>query len=355
MFKAAIIGCGVISRCHAQAMQKTPSIQLGAVMDVVPERAEAVGKEFGVPSYTNLRSVLRRKDIDFIDICTPSGLHADIAIRAARAGKHCICEKPLDVTPQRCDRIIEAFRKSGTTLGGIFQHRYADGPRKTRDAVRAGRLGRLTLVTCSTPWWRTQDYYNSGDWRGTWRLDGGGALMNQGVHAIDLMLWIAGPIKSVSARTALLSHERIEVEDTAVATVEFESGALGIIQGTTAAYPGAPVRHEFLGNAGNVFLLDDRIDLWKLRDEEGSGAAAAPTPASCVEAAATSSDPAALSGDCHARNIEDIASAVREGRAPCVTPEEGKKAVEVICAVYKSAMTGRNVTLPLKRFAPRKR
>jgi len=277
-------------------------------------------------------------------------MHADAAIAAAKAGKHCLCEKPLDITPQRCDRMIAAFAKSGTTLGGVFQHRFADDVRQTKTAIDDGRVGRITLATCSTPWWRTQEYYDSGAWRGTWKFDGGGALMNQSIHAIDLLVWLAGPIRTLTARTALLAHERIEVEDVAVAVCEFESGALGVIQGTTAAYPGWGVRHEIMGTDGMAYLVNDKIDLWKLRDEEGAEKPAA--AASRRAGTGAASDPKALAGILFTRNFDDIARAAREGTAPCVSGIEAKKSVEVICAIYQSARTGKPVTLPLKKFHP---
>ena len=348
MFKAAIIGCGTIGKLHAKAYRDAKEIQLAAGVDNRPEATEAFAKEFGVASFTRLEDVLARADIEFIDICTPSGMHADVAIAAAKAGKHCLCEKPLDITPQRCNKMIAAFEKSRTTLGGVFQHRFADDVRQTKTAIDTGRFGRITLATCSTPWWRTQEYYDSGAWRGTWKFDGGGALMNQSIHAIDLLVWLAGPIKTLTARTALLAHERIEVEDVAVAVCEFESGALGVIQGTTAAYPGSGVRHEIMGTNGMAYLTNDKIDLWKLRDEEGAEKPAAAAPAS----AGAASDPKALTGILFTRNFDDIARAAREGTAPCVSGPEARKSVEVICAIYQSARTGKPVTLPLKEFNP---
>jgi predicted dehydrogenase len=297
-----------------------------------------------------MEEVLARADIDFIDICTPSGMHADAAIAAAKAGKHCLCEKPLDITPQRCDKMIAAFEKSRTTLGGVFQHRFADEVRQTKTAIDDGRFGRITLATCSTPWWRTQEYYDSGAWRGTWKFDGGGALMNQSIHAIDLLVWLAGPIKTVTARTALLAHERIEVEDVAVAVCEFESGALGVIQGTTAAYPGWGVRHEIMGTDGMAYLVNDKIELWKLRDEEG--AEKQPAAASRRAGTGAASDPEALASNLFTRNFDDIARAARASTAPCVSGIEAKKSVEGICAIYQSARTGKPVSLPLKEFNP---
>jgi len=352
MFTAAIVGSGGIGAHHAKCYQSTKEIRLAAVMDIVPEKAEKLGTQYNVPWFTDLRKLLCRKDIDFIDVCVPSGNHGDVAIAAARAHKHCICEKPLDVTPQRCDQIIRAFQKSGTVLGGIYQHRFADDVLRGRAAIQAGRMGRITLALCSTPWWRTQEYYDSGDWRGTWKLDGGGTMMNQSIHAIDLLLYMIGPITSVIARTALLAHERVEIEDVAVATVEFACGALGVIMGTTAAFPGDAVRHEIMGTQGTFYLHDDKAVLWKLKDEIESQKDAAPA-ATQIAGTGASSDPMALSSDIFVRTIDNVAHAARTGTPPVVTGEEHKKAVEVICAIYKSAQTGKPVALPLKRFKPK--
>jgi len=348
MLKSAIIGCGNIGPHHAHCYKQTREMRLAAVVDIVPERAQKLAAAHGVPWFTDVREVLKRKDIDIIDVCVPSGLHGEIAIAAAKAGKHCLSEKPLDVTPQRCDQIIRAFKKSGTTLGGIYQHRFADDSGRAKAAIEAGRLGHITLATCSTNWWRTQEYYDSGDWRGTWKLDGGGCLMNQGIHAIDLLVWLAGPVRSVTARTALLGHERIEVEDVAVATVEFASGALGIIQGTTTVFPGAAVRHEIMGTDGMIYLEDDKATLWQLRDEIEAGKKGAVTAVAAGAGAATHWSN--LSSDIFVRCMDNFARAVREGKPPLVTGEEHKKAVEIICAIYQSAQTGKPVKLPLKRF-----
>jgi predicted dehydrogenase len=280
----------------------------------------------------------------------PSGLHHKIAIAAARAGKHIISEKPMDVTPQQCDKMIRAFAKYGTTYGGIVQHRFADDTKRTKAAIDAGRLGRLTMVYCNTPWYRSQEYYDSGNWRGTWNLDGGGCLMNQGIHAIDLLVWLAGPIKTVWARTAMMAHERIEVEDVAVATVEFAGGALGVIMGSTASFPGSPVLHQITGTLGTIYLEDDRVTRWLIKDELDAGKG----PGKATEEAGPSASTqwSGLATDIFVHNIDEIARAVREGRQPLTCGEEHRKAVEVICAIYKSAKTGKPVTLPLKSFRP---
>jgi predicted dehydrogenase len=348
MFRAAIVGCGHIGKGHAKAYARCREIQLAAVVDERHQCATDLGNEHHVPCYASLEDALAAEEIDFVDVCTPSGAHAEVAIAAAEADRHCICEKPLEITPQRCDTIIAAFEQSGTTLGCIFQHRFADDVRKTKDAIEAGRFGRLTLAACLTPWWRTQEYYDSGQWRGTWRLDGGGALMNQSIHAIDLLVWLAGPIRTITARTALLAHERIEVEDVAVALCEFESGALGVIQGTTSAYPGSGVRHEVMGTSGTAYLTADCIEMWKLRDQEEEVVADAAAPVEDESA----SDPTVVGATIFARNLDDIARAAREGRPPLVSGLEARKSVEVICAIYESARRGEPVTLPLREFHP---
>ena len=348
MFNCAIVGCGGIGKGHARAMKECRELRLVAGVDPCPEAAEAFAKEFGVPVLARLEEALARSDIEFLDICTPSGLHGDIAIAAAGAGKHCISEKPLDTTPQRCDEILAAFRKARTTLGGVFQHRFADHVRKTREALDAGRFGRLTLITCSTPWWRPQTYYDSGTWRGTWKLDGGGALMNQGIHAIDLALWFGGPVNRITAMTALLAHERIEVEDAAVAVCQFASGAIGVIVATTAAYPGGAVRHEVMGTDGMAVLDNDVLQRRTLRDEEKTEA----KPAAAAQVVQTSSPPHDLPTNLFTRNLDDIARAAREGHEPCVSGTEARRAVEIVCAIYESARTHTEVELPLKEFHP---
>ncbi len=349
MFKSAIVGSGNIGRGHAKAYKDCTEIELVAVVDDHHKCATTLGEEAGVPCYTEVSAVMDDPEIDFIDVCTPSGHHGDVALMAAEAGKHCVCEKPLDVTPQRCDEMIAAFEKSGTLLGGIYQHRYHDDTRKLKAAVDAGRLGRLALLTCCTPWWRSQEYYDSGEWRGTWKLDGGGALMNQAIHAIDLMLWFGGPVKTVQAYTAMLAHERIEVEDVAVAVVRFESGALGVVEGTTAAYPGSGVLHKVMGDGGMAYLKSDKIDLWKLRDEEGDQDE---KTAAAAETEVASSDPTVLHENLFSRNLDDIARAARTGGRPCVTGAEARRAVDLICAIYASARDNVEIEMPLEEFHP---
>ena len=251
----------MIGKVHAEALAELPDVaELVAVVDRDPAKAQELADAVRAPSATtDLDAVLRRDDIDAVTICTPSGLHADGAVAALEAGKHVVVEKPIDITLAAADRIIDAEKRSGKTVAVISQHRFDRSTEKVPHAVRDGHLGTITSAIASHAWWRGQSYYDSGDWRGTWALDGGGAVMNQTVHTINLMITTLGTPVEVFAYTGCLAHERIEVEDTAVAVVKFASGALGIIHGTTAAYPGLDASLRVFGSKGSAVITDDEL------------------------------------------------------------------------------------------------
>jgi predicted dehydrogenase len=255
-----ILGCGVIGPHHAQAIASLPDdAALVAVADRHLDRAEKLAQQYNVSAYSSLDDLLHHPGLDAVCICTPSGEHAGDAVAVLNAGKHVVVEKPVDVTLPAIDRLLAARRSTAQKVAVISQHRFDTSTQIVRDAVEQKRLGRLTVGTAQVRWWRTQSYYDSGAWRGTWELDGGGALMNQSIHTIDLLQWIMGPVVEVSAYTGLLAHERIEVEDTAVAIVRFASGALGLIEGTTAAYPGLTARLEVHGDRGSAIIDNDEL------------------------------------------------------------------------------------------------
>src|SRR5690349_13600395 len=239
MLGVAIVGCGMIARFHVRALAEVPDTRVVALIDKITPAAEKMKQDLNLPCdiYPELPDALQRKDVDIVIVATPSGAHMDPAVAAANAGKHVVVEKPLEVTVERCDRIIEACDRNGVKLCTIFPSRFADSNRTLKAAVDAGRFGRLTLGETTCKWWRTQAYYDQGGWRGTWALDGGGALMNQAIHNVDLLLWMMGPATHVTAFTATVAHERIEVEDTAVACLRFKNGALGVIQAATSVHP----------------------------------------------------------------------------------------------------------------------
>lgn len=332
-----IVGCGVIAPTHAKALQQIEGAKLVAACDIVPEKAEAFAKEYGCDAYTDLTEMLKREDLDAVCVTTPSGLHAEIGIQVAKAGKHVMVEKPIDVTLEKADALIRAAREAGVKLGVISQHRFDDAMIKLKKAVDEGKLGQLNFGGSHTKWYRSQEYYDSGDWRGTWELDGGGAIMNQSVHYVDLLQYIMGPVEEIFAYCATRDHVRIEVEDIAVATVKFRSGALGIIEGNTAAYPGFYTRLDIYGSDGSVIIQADQIVEWKLRGEENADTGAAKE----AEGAAS----AQIGHSSHQRQLEDFVAAIREDREPLVNGEEGRKPLEIIIALYESARTGKPVKL----------
>src|SRR5205085_155179 len=246
-------------------------------------------------------------------------------------------EKPLEITPDRCDRIISTCDRNGVKLCTIFPSRFADANRALKAAVDAGRFGRLTLGETTCKWWRSQEYYDKGGWRGTWKLDGGGALMNQAIHNVDLLVWMMGPVTHVSGFTATLAHERIEVEDTAVACLHFTNGALGVIQATTSVHPGLPKTIAVHGDRGTVVIEQDDVLRWDMTPETEADREIKQRFAQKTGASGGSSNPAAISHVGHARQLQDFVEAIQTGREPLVDGREGRKAVEIITAIYQAA------------------
>lgn len=353
-----IIGCGSIGPTHAGAINQIADAELVAVSDVIAERAEKVAQKYGVARvHDSHRALLADPDIDIVCVCTPSGMHADNAVEALRAGKHVIVEKPMDVSLEACDRLIAAEDETGKKLTIISQHRFDAATLLVKEAIDAGRLGRIVLADATVKWWRTQQYYDSGEWRGTWQWDGGGALMNQGVHTVDLLQWLTGGVSSLYAHTRTAAHERIEVEDVAVAALTFENGAVGTMTATTAAYDGLPVRIDIFGTEGSAIIEGDRLKMLKLKngEEYASEKAAAHAlsvamggTASVKDEAATraaTAEAGAVWGDAHRAQIEDFMRAVRTNGKPLIDGRGGRKPIEIIKSVYQSARTGQPVTL----------
>jgi UDP-N-acetyl-2-amino-2-deoxyglucuronate dehydrogenase len=290
--------------------------------------------------------------VDAVVIGTPSGAHMEPAVAAAEAGKHVVVEKPLEITLRRCDRIIAACEKNRVKLSTIFPSRFHASSMELKRAVDQNRFGRLTMGDAYVKWYRTQQYYDSGQWRGTWQLDGGGALMNQAVHSVDLLIWLMGPVVEITAHTATLAHERIAVEDVAVATLKYASGALGVIEATTAAFPGYLKRIELHGSAGSAALEEEDLVRWDFAKPKGRDAAIKEQMARSRSTGGGASDPAAIGHHGHAKQLGDVVDAIRKDRAPSIDGQEGRKPVEVILAIYKSAETGRAVKLPLAGDPP---
>jgi UDP-N-acetyl-2-amino-2-deoxyglucuronate dehydrogenase len=337
-----IVGTGVIAAWHADAIAMLPGARLVAVTDVAADAAAAFAATHGCVAEPDLGTLLARRDVEVVCVCVPSGLHAEVGARAARAGKHLVVEKPIDVSLDAADRLIEAARTAGVALTVISQHRFDPGLVELKRLLDEDALGRLVLGEASTKWYRSQAYYDSAAWRGTYAMDGG-SLMNQGIHYVDLLRWCMGPPVEVTAVCSTQAHQ-IEAEDTSLAIVRFGSGAVGTILSSTAASPGFPQRLEITGTEGTVTVEDGLIVRRALGTDRDPAPQVAPEPPDGDHSAA-GSDPAALDVASHAAQIADLLAAADAGREPAVTGESGREALEIVCAVYESSRTGRPVTL----------
>jgi UDP-N-acetyl-2-amino-2-deoxyglucuronate dehydrogenase len=322
-----IIGAGLIADFHARALGDIPNAKLVGCCDKIADRAEKLAEKFGVRAFKDYQQMLDSDEIDIVTIATPSGFHAEPTIAAAEAGKHVICEKPLEIT-----------------LGGIFHYRFNDMMTPIREAINSGRFGTISYASIYVPWWRTDDYYKD-SWHGTWKLDGGGALMNQSIHMVDMLCDLMPPIESVQAFTAALGH-KIETEDTATAAIRFSNGALGIIYGTTASYPGQFRRFEITGTKGTIINVENSITVWQFADEKPEDKEIL-AKFGQIEGGGGVSDPAAISYENHTRNFRAFLEALEAGEDFWIDGREARKAVEVILAIYKSAKEQRPVSLPL--------
>jgi predicted dehydrogenase len=338
-WRCAVVGSGVIGEWHARVIHNLPNTTLAALCDVVPARGAAMlekNKLPAAPVFDDLSKMLKSEKIDVIHICTPSGSHLEPSISAMNAGVNVISEKPLEITLDRIDRMIETAAKNKVRLAAIFQNRWNPANRAIYDAVQQNRFGRIAWAGCFTPWYRTDDYYRSGGWRGTWKLDGGGAMMNQSVHAIDLLQWIAGPIKQVSAYAGRRAHDSIEVEDTLSCSLQFKSGAFGTIMGSTAMYPGSAVRIEVGGENGTA-VSEDGLKTYKFRDDRPADAELMKTINAAREDAGGAGSQFLSSLAMHTSNIESIFAAWDASRDAETDGPEARKAIAIILAMYESA------------------
>lgn len=340
-----IVGCGMIANFHAKAIADAQGAHLVGCADRVAEYAGKFAEKHGCRGFESLEAMLADSEVDAVTICSPSGAHLDPALAAAAAGKHIVVEKPLEITTERCDQIIKACDKAGVKLAVTFQSRFHESSKLMKQAVEQGRFGKVTMGDAYVKWYRTQEYYDSGAWRGTWALDGGGALMNQAIHSVDLLVWLMGPVAEISAMTATMTHERIEVEDIAVANLKFANGALGVIEATTTAYPGALKRIEISGNQGTAILEEEDLKMWQFENETAEDDAIRERMVGNTDSGGGAADPSAISHHGHTMVFEDFVAAINENRPPAIDGNEGRRSVEVIRAIYESAETGRKVIL----------
>jgi UDP-N-acetyl-2-amino-2-deoxyglucuronate dehydrogenase len=345
----AVIGAGAIGDVHAQAIRSLPDrAALSLVVSTREATARRMAEAHGAGGYsTDYDAVLADPNIDAVSICTPSGSHADQAVAALQAGKHVMIEKPMAISLEAADRILAAERASGRKVAVVSQHRFDGSTEKVIAAIQAGDLGSLTSGIASTAWWRGQSYYDAGRWRGTWAMDGGGAIMNQTIHTIDLLVAMMGVPTEVFAYTACLAHERVEVEDTAVAVIRFGSGALGIIHGTTAAYPGLDGSVRVFGTKGSAVISDDELVYFH------RNAGQAPELQMPVPAAGTNqvTDADALTveqhrlGAAHVAQFADFVDAIRSDRPVRVGTREARAVLAVVLSLYASAASGQPVRI----------
>jgi len=344
-----LVGCGMIASFHARAIEDIRGAKVVALFDSFPASAKRLAESIpGVAVYDDYDQFLAHPGLDIVNICTPSGAHMDVAVKAANAKKHVVVEKPLEITLKRCDKIIDTCDKNGVKLATILPSRFSPANMALKKAIDSGRFGKLTLGDTYVKWWRSQEYYDSGGWRGTWALDGGGAYMNQAIHNVDLLYWFMGDVAEVSGITDTLAHERIEVEDTGVATVRFKNGALGVLEATTSAYPGLLKKTEIHGTTGTVIVEQDDVLLWEFAKTNKKDEAIRKEFAQKKGGTGGASDPSAISYAGHMEQLKDFIKAIKTGGTPIVDGREGRKSVEIILAIYKSSHTGRRVELPLK-------
>jgi predicted dehydrogenase len=335
-----LIGAGNISDTHARALAELPGAEIAAVYAPAALRAEQFTARHGGTPYDSLEQMLSHRPLDLVVIGTPSGLHADHGTAAAAHGVHVLVEKPIDVTTARTDALIEAASDAGVTLGVIFQDRLKPDVQRMKALIDRGRLGAPILANARVKWYRPPSYYRDSRWRGTSSLDGGGALMNQGVHTVDLLLWMFGPVRRVFARTIAGLHA-IEVEDTAVAVLEFANGAIGTLEAATSAYPGYSRQIELTGSNGTLRLDGDDlvgVDLKDAHDDE--------RPAAIGRVTASAASPVVSDPSAHVRVLEDFMRAVANHTAPCCDGAGARQSVALIEAIYQSARTNLPVNLP---------
>lgn len=332
----AVIGSGSIADQHLKALHELPGARVAGVYSRTKEKAQKVGEREGCRWTTDIHELLRDPGVEVVDIVTSSGSHGSIAIEALEAGKHVLVEKPMAMTLGECDRMLSLARSKGVTLAVVSQRRFEEQNQRIKKVVVEGAIGKLLLIEVSCPYYRTQEYYDSADWRGKIATDGG-AIMNQGIHAVDLMLWFAGPARSVMGKCATQTHT-MEAEDLALAIVDFQSGAFGTIMASTSIQPGFQPCLNLYGEKGTIKLEGAAIAHWTVpglaKPEFGD-----------LKASAGVSDPKLSSHEHHKAQILDALGAIEEKRAPLVTGEDGRRAVALIQGLYESSQSGRPVAL----------
>jgi UDP-N-acetyl-2-amino-2-deoxyglucuronate dehydrogenase len=347
MLHAGLLGAGNITETHGRAAREA-GIPIAAVCGSNPERVGRLARQFACAAYTELQPFLAHRPMDFIVIGSPSGIHAEQGIAAAKQGLHVLVEKPIDVRSDRARELIAHAERAGVKLGVIFQDRVKPDIQQLKRLVDDGGLGSLVLATAHVKWYRPAEYYTASRWRGSVALDGG-TLLNQGIHTIDLVRWLLGPVRRVTGQVATRLHG-IEAEDTAVALMEFASGALATLEATTAAFPGYPRRLELSGSNGTVVLEGDEIVRVDMREGAGEVRRKPATPdakSGTAQQAISARSPVVSDVSPHRGIIEDFVEAIEKNRPPCCDGADGTRSVVIIEAIHASAKTGHSVDLTI--------
>lgn len=340
-----IIGAGSIAEVHARAVDTIMDAELVGVFDHNPGKTLAFGTKYKCKAFESVEELCSDDRIDMVCICTPSGKHLEPALAAITAGKHCIIEKPLETSIERCDRIIETGIKHNVLVSGIFPMRFSRVNLELKKAIDQGRFGKLVMGDAYVKWFRTPEYYSEVKWRSDLAASGGGAVMNQAIHSVDLLRWFMGKVSAVCAFSGLVGHEGIEVEDVASATLKFENGAVGVIEASTAVNPGFYRRIEILGTKGSVIIEEERLLTWKFDEETAEDDIIREKYSGSNVTGGGVSDPKAISDLGHLRQLLNIIKAVDNGYPPAVDAPEARKAVELVLAIYASAKNKRIVYL----------
>jgi UDP-N-acetyl-2-amino-2-deoxyglucuronate dehydrogenase len=341
-----IIGAGMIAHVHARAIKEIEKADLIGVFSTTKSKREAFAAKESCTAYNSLEDMLADERIQVVCICTPSGAHQDPALACLNAGKHCMVEKPLEVTLEKCDRIISKAKEKDLKLGVIFPSRFYDHALRLKSAMTSGKFGEIVLGDAYVKWHRSDAYYLSNAWRGTWELDGGGALMNQGIHSVDLLQWYMGPVESVQAFAGNRRHKGIAVEDTVVAVLRFANGAMGNIECSTAIFPGELKRIEINGTVGTAVLQESQLTRWEFLEPLAEDLQLnEEMKTSGLNHGGGASNPADISFVGHQRQLEDFIHAIAKNGSPLVDGVEGRKSVEIVLAIYESAKTGKLVSL----------
>jgi UDP-N-acetyl-2-amino-2-deoxyglucuronate dehydrogenase len=337
--KIGIIGTGSIVGKHAQAIAEIDGAELVALYNPKPESAAKAKAQFGLPVFTDLNEFLNVPDLEIVCVCTPSGMHLEPGLAAAKAGKHLMIEKPIEINLQRTDELIAACADSGVKLAVIFQNRFTEDYQKLKKAITDGVFGRLLMGNAYVNWFRDSAYYSTSNWKGTLEADGGGALINQGIHTIDLLLDLMGDVKSVFGQVQTTLYP-IEGEDLGAAVVNFKNGALGNITSATALYPGYPERIEIFGTEGSAILEAGKLIQWNVK---GSSETIKPSENAAGSGA---SDPSAIGHQLHLEQWRLFVKAIKEDLNPVVDGKTARKSVELIRAIYFSSKEGKLIEFP---------